>query len=87
MSQPERDYMTDMDKTVRRKTVQAYRVTITSATPSPDGRKLVVELTNNGSADLIRIREAHRRKWIEFDVAELYRKGLLATVRAQRKRK
>ena len=38
----------------------------------------MVELTNNGHADLLRIREAGRRAWVEFDVAELYRRGLIA---------
>lgn len=74
--------MTTMDKPVRRKTVQRYRITLARAFPDAiSGKQLVVELANNGSADLLRIREAGRRKWIEMDVAELYRIGLIKTAK------
>jgi len=79
--------MTGMDKAVRRSTVDHYRITITGAHPDPTGRKLVVELSNNGHGDLIRIREARRRKWVTFDVATLYRKGIIAEVAAEKRSK
>ncbi len=78
--------MTDMDKRVKRRTCHAYRIALTTARPDPSGRRLVVELSNNGCADLVRIRESGRRTWLEFDVAELYRKGLIAEARVARKR-
>jgi len=77
--------MTDLDKPVRRRTVSGYRITVTSAEPCQSGRRLIVELANNGKADLIRIREAGRRSWVELDVAGLYRRGLLAQI-SQRQR-
>jgi hypothetical protein len=82
--------MTGMDRPVKRRTVTPYRVTVTGVYPDPQGRKLVVELTGDGHGDLIRIRESGRRKWVELDVAELYRKALIAESRrhkAQRAKK
>ena len=74
--------MTSMNRKVRRRTVEAYRVTVTGAYPDKiGGRRLVVELYHNGQADMVRIREAGRRTWVEFDVGELYRRGLMAQVR------
>jgi hypothetical protein len=53
--------MTGFDKAVTRRTVDAYRFTVTgSGIPAVDGRKLVVTLINEGHGDLIRIREAGR---------------------------
>lgn len=75
--------MTDMDKKVKRRTVSPYRITISGAYPDMLGRKLVVELAGGPHGDMIRIREAGRRKWVELDVAETYRKGLIATARRE----
>ena len=80
--------MTAFDRTVKRRTVEAYRVTVTGAYPDRlTGRKLVVELTHNGNADLVRIRESGRRTWVELDVAGLYRRGLIAQAKQNKKGK
>lgn len=77
--------MTGMNKRVRRKTVLRYRVTVTSAAPDPTGREIVAELAGSDHGDMLRLREAGRRTWVELSIPDLYRKGLLAQARARRR--
>jgi len=69
--------MTDMSHSVPRTTVAPFRITVSGAYRDVNGRKLVVELAGGEHGDLLRIREAGRRTWVELDVAELYRRGLI----------
>ena len=72
--------MTDLNKPIRRRTVNAYRVSITGAQVDTSGRRLVVELRGDAGGDFLRIREAGRRGWVELEIAGLYRRGVLAQV-------
>lgn len=76
--------MTDMDRAVRRRTVNAYRVTVTGSQVDLTGRRLVVELRGDAGGDFLRIREAGRRAWVELEIAGLYRRGLLAQAAARK---
>ena len=69
--------MTNFDHSVTRRTVGRYRFSISGVYPSPEGRRLIVELASNGHGDLIKIREERRQDFVELDVAQLYAKGLL----------
>jgi len=73
--------MTTIERTVRRRTCTAYRITLSGAYPDAGGRPLVVELRGGPHGDHIRIREAGRRTWVDLDVAELYRRGLYSKAR------
>ncbi len=70
--------MTGFDKTVSRRTIGKYRFAISGAFRSEAGRRLVVELSGDDHADLLRIREERRREWVELDIPSLYLKGLKA---------
>ena len=74
-----------MARPTRRTTLQAYRVTVTGARPDPTGRRLVAELAGTPAGDFLRLREAGRRTWVTLDLAELYRRALLAATRKQNK--
>jgi len=79
--------MTDFNKRVTRRTMGAYRMTVTGAIPCPTGKRLCVTLHqgDNGEGDFITIREAGRRYRVTLNVAELYRRGMLADTARQRK--
>lgn len=70
--------MTDFDRPVTRRTVNAYRVSLSGAYLSDTGRRLAVTLHGGKDGDFLTIREAGRRTAVTLDVAELYRRGLMA---------
>jgi len=76
--------MTSFDRPVRRRTIGKYRVRVTGVSPSPTGRRLIVELRGDEHGDLIAIREERRRQWVELDVPGLYLKGLVAKARREK---
>ena len=75
--------MTDFDKPVTRRTVNAYRVGLTGAVASPSGRRLAVTLHGDPHGDFVTIRESGRRFAVTLDIAELYRRGLMAQARGR----
>ena len=69
--------MTGFDKPVTRRTMMAYRFTVSGAIANSTGRRLVVELKGDEkNGDFVRIREEGRQTWVELDVAGLYSRGL-----------
>jgi hypothetical protein len=79
--------MTPMLKPCRRITCNPYRITVSGATVSESGRKLVAELAGDQHGDLLRLREAGRRTWVTLSIPDLYRRGLLAQVKKAKKGK
>ena len=79
--------MTGFDRPVSRKTLRSYRVTISGVCVSPTGKALVATLRGDSQGDHLIIREAGRRHRVTLDVAELYRRGLLAQAAIDRKEK
>ena len=76
--------MTTFDKPVTRRTVARYRVTVAGAVPGGD-RQIVAQLHGDATGDWLTLREAGRRHRVTLDIAELYRKALIAEA-AQEKR-
>jgi hypothetical protein len=81
--------MTGMDKGIKRRTVNPYRIGISGSWIDQGGKKLVVELEGDERGDFVRIREEGRKasSSVVFDVGELYRKGLIAKSAQDKKRK
>lgn len=70
--------MTDFDKRVRRRTIHAYRIGISGVSQSLTGNRIVAELHGDQGGDFITLREAGRRYRVTLDIAELYRRGMIA---------
>jgi hypothetical protein len=70
--------MIGFDKPVTRRTTNKYRFSISGAYPSPEGKRLIVELSSNAHGDFIKIHEERLQTFVELDIAQLYAKSLLS---------
>ena len=79
--------MTTFDKPVRRVTLGSYRVTISGVLADTNGRRIVAMLHGDHAGDYLSLREHGRRFTVTLNIAELYRRGLIAGMQAAKREK
>lgn len=77
--------MTDFDRRVHRRTLHAYHVSLTGVVQTAAGRRLVATLHGDERGDWLTIRESGRRYRVTLDVAELYRRAMIADAMRMKK--